>query len=43
VTSGDNSYGVVTGYTAAAGFDTVSGWGTLDAAKFVPALVKALK
>ncbi|WP_043730196.1 S8 family serine peptidase [Kutzneria sp. 744] len=43
VTSGDNSYGVVTGYTAAAGFDTVSGWGTLDAAKFVPALVKAVK
>jgi subtilase family serine protease len=43
VTSGDNSFGVVTGYTAAAGFDTVSGWGTLDAAMFVPALVKALK
>jgi len=43
VTSGDNSFGAVTGYTAAAGFDTVSGWGTLDAAKFVPALVKALR
>jgi subtilase family serine protease len=43
VTSGDNSFGVVTGYTAAAGFDTVSGWGTLDAAKFVPALVKAIR
>ena len=43
VTSGDNSFGAVPGYTAAAGFDTVSGWGTLDASKFVPALVKALK
>ena len=43
VTSGDNSYGAVTGYTAAAGFDIVSGWGTLDASKFVPALVKALR
>ncbi|MFI9386099.1 S8 family serine peptidase [Kutzneria sp. NPDC052558] len=43
VTSGDNSYGAVTGYTAGPGFDIVSGWGTLDASKFVPALVKALK
>jgi subtilase family serine protease len=43
VTSGDNSYANVPGYTAAAGFDIVSGWGTLDASKFVPALVKALR
>src|SRR5882757_5464690 len=40
VTSGDNTYGTVPGYTAGAGFDIVSGWGTLDASKFVPALVK---
>jgi len=43
VTSGDNTYGTVPGYTAGAGFDIVSGWGTLDASKFVPALVKALR
>jgi subtilase family serine protease len=42
VTSGNNSSGGVTGYTAAKGFDIVSGWGTVDAAKFVPALVKQI-
>ncbi|MEV6611808.1 S53 family peptidase [Kutzneria sp. NPDC051319] len=42
VTSGNNSYNGVTGYSAAKGFDIVSGWGTLDAAKFVPSLVAAL-
>jgi subtilase family serine protease len=43
VTSGDNTYGTVQGYAAAKGFDVVSGWGTLDASKFVPALVKAVR
>jgi subtilase family serine protease len=43
VVTGDNSQDGVQGFTAAKGFDTVSGWGTIDAAKFVPALVKALK
>jgi subtilase family serine protease len=43
VTTGDNTYAGVTGFKAAKGFDTVSGWGTLDAAKFVPALVKAVR
>ncbi|AHH94316.1 hypothetical protein GCM10010174_22120 [Kutzneria viridogrisea] len=43
VTVGDNTYGGVTGYKADKGFDVVSGWGTLDAAKFVPALVHALR
>jgi subtilase family serine protease len=38
VTSGNNSFGGVTGYTAARGYDLASGWGTIDAAKFVPAL-----
>jgi subtilisin family serine protease len=31
----------VQGFTAAPGFDVASGWGTLDASKFVPALVAA--
>ena len=43
VTKGDNSYDSVRGFQAAAGFDTVSGWGTVDAAKFVPALARAGK
>ncbi|MBV9847992.1 MAG: S53 family peptidase [Kutzneria sp.] len=42
VTVGNNNYGSVVGYTATAGFDIVSGWGTIDAAKFVPALVTAV-
>jgi subtilase family serine protease len=42
VTSGSNAAGGVDGYTAATGFDIVSGWGTLDAAKFVPALVQQI-
>jgi subtilase family serine protease len=41
VTSGCNSTGTVTGYCAGTGYDIVSGWGTIDAAKFVPALVAA--
>jgi subtilisin family serine protease len=31
----------VQGFTAAPGFDVASGWGTIDASKFVPALVAA--
>ena len=38
ITSGDNSFAGVTGYTAAPGYDLASGWGTINAAKFVPAL-----
>ncbi|GAA1964625.1 putative Ig domain-containing protein [Catenulispora subtropica] len=41
VTSGCNSTSTVVGYCAGTGFDIVSGWGTVDAAKFVPALVAA--
>ncbi|NUR32005.1 MAG: hypothetical protein HOV83_40210, partial [Catenulispora sp.] len=41
VTSGCNSTSNVVGYCAGTGFDIVSGWGTVDAAKFVPALVAA--
>jgi len=40
VTSGNNSFGGVTGFTASPGYDLASGWGTIDAAKFVPALAK---
>ncbi len=32
---------LVQGFTAGPGFDVASGWGTLDASKFVPALVLA--
>jgi|CZLB01.1.fsa_nt_gi subtilase family serine protease len=40
ITSGNNSFGGVTGYNAAPGYDVASGWGTIDAAKFVPALAR---
>jgi subtilase family serine protease len=41
VTSGDNSFGGVTGFAAGAGFDLSTGWGTIDATTFVPALAIA--
>ena len=34
---------LVQGFTAASGFDVASGWGTVDASKFVPALVAATR
>jgi subtilase family serine protease len=40
VTSGDNSFAGVTGFPATAGYDLSSGWGTIDAAQFIPALAK---
>ena len=40
VTSGNNSFGGVIGFDAAAGYDLASGWGTIDAAQFVPALAR---
>jgi subtilase family serine protease len=40
VTSGNNSFAGVTGFDAKAGYDLASGWGTIDAAKFVPALAR---
>ena len=39
VTSGSTT--VVPGFSAAKGFDVASGWGTIDASKFVPAVVAA--
>jgi subtilase family serine protease len=40
VTTGDNSFAGVTGYPAVPGYDLASGWGTIDAATFVPALAR---
>lgn len=40
VTKGNNGYKGVPGFDAGPGFDIASGWGTVDAAKFVPALAK---
>jgi subtilase family serine protease len=40
VTSGNNSFAGVIGFSAAPGYDLASGWGTVDAAKFVPALAR---
>jgi subtilase family serine protease len=40
VTSGDNSFAGVTGYPATTGYDLSSGWGTIDASTFVPALAR---
>jgi subtilase family serine protease len=38
ITSGNNSFGGVTGFNAGPGYDLASGWGTINAARFVPAL-----
>jgi len=40
VTTGDNTFAGVTGYPAVPGYDLSSGWGTIDAGQFVPALAK---
>ena len=40
VTSGNNSFAGVTGFNAAPGYNLATGWGTIDAAKFVPALAR---
>ena len=42
VTAGDNTFGDVTGFKAAPGYDLASGWGTVDAARFVPALARTV-
>jgi subtilase family serine protease len=39
VTSGDNSFNGVTGFTALPGYDKATGWGTVDMGLFVPAYV----
>jgi subtilase family serine protease len=40
VTSGNNSFNGVTGFDAAPGYNLATGWGTIDAAKFVRALAR---
>lgn len=41
VTAGCNTTATVPGFCAGPGYDVASGWGTVDAAAFVPALVAA--
>jgi len=41
VTTPDGKTVIIPGFTAAKGFDVASGWGALNAARFVPALVAA--
>ena len=48
VVSGNNSVTqggqvIVPGFTASTGFDVASGWGTVNAARFVPSLVSATR
>jgi subtilase family serine protease len=43
VVKGNNSAGSVPGFATAKGFDVASGWGTIDASRFVPALVRATR
>jgi subtilase family serine protease len=42
VVAGNNSTALVPGFTATTGFDVASGWGTIDASRFVPDLVTAV-
>jgi hypothetical protein len=43
VVSGNDSTPTVPGFTAGAGFDVATGWGTVDASTFVPAIVRATR
>jgi subtilase family serine protease len=43
VRDGSNSHDGVRGWSARRGYDLASGWGSVDAAKFVPALVAAVR
>ena len=43
VTGGDNGFDGVPGWPVVAGYDLGTGWGTVNAATFVPALVAAVK
>jgi subtilase family serine protease len=40
VTIGNNTFGGVTGFPATPGYDLASGWGTVDVARFVPAIAR---
>lgn len=43
ITQGNNSAFGVTGYSAGPGYDIATGWGTINAAVFVPALARAME
>jgi subtilase family serine protease len=43
VATGSNTVTAMPGFPARAGFDTATGWGTIDAGTFVPALVAAIR
>ncbi|TCO60659.1 hypothetical protein [Actinocrispum wychmicini] len=43
VTTGNNNFRDIPGYSAGPGFDVASGWGTVDASRFVPAIAKAAR
>ena len=43
VVKGNDSAPKVTGFTAGRGFDVASGWGTINASRFVPSLVAATR
>ena len=43
VTTGDNTFAGVDGYQAGPGYDLTTGWGTIDAARFIPALIDAVE
>ncbi|MEU1287441.1 S53 family peptidase [Kitasatospora sp. NPDC005856] len=43
VTEGSNTYAEVPGFTAGPGFDTASGWGTVDVPRFVRVLARAVR
>jgi subtilase family serine protease len=40
INAGNNSFNGVTGFNAGPGYDLASGWGTINAARFVPALAR---
>ena len=42
ITSGNNNYGGVGGYSARPGYDLASGWGTPIANQFIPDLIEAM-
>jgi subtilase family serine protease len=43
IVTGSNSVPKARGFAAHAGFDVATGWGTIDASRFVPALVSAVR
>lgn len=43
VVTGNNSVPAAAGFAAGPGFDVASGWGTIDASRFVPELVAAIR